>query len=406
MGLALAVWFAAGCAQEPFTEVVLTIDLQPRARESADVLEVRVWNHERDTVVLSEVVPVSEGPLTLPLHPVGGDAARTYLVEVVARDTLGDLVAVGRVEGGYVADQRLGALLCLQDDCLGETCGDGGVCDPGACETCAGPSATCQPATAELLPLALVEGCPAPSCVPTADIETRCADGLDDDCNGAIDCADEVCDNIPCERPGFACQAGECQCRQAEICDNGLNDDCDDAIDCADEDCFGEVCDSARGLRCNRDTLSCSACEGTGEVCDNGVDDDCDGFADCEDPDCCTESRCEGQRCRGADNLMCCSGGCVRIDVSERCGACGVRCPERSDGTLRSCLAYLIDPAQPEPTWLCGCNQGAGCRGDMVCERRFDRLRCGCREDSDCGTGLQCRRTGPSRHNWCRPYPL
>lgn len=403
--MALA-WVALGCGGEPYTEVVLTIDAQPRTREATELLEIQVWDHEREAVVLSETVPMPSGPLTLPLHPLGGDASRTFLVEVVARDTLGDLVAVGRAEGGYVPDQRLAALLCLQDDCLGVTCGANGPCAAGECVSCGGPSGTCAPAAVELVPPGLAERCPPPACTPTAAIETRCADGIDDDCNGAIDCEDEVCENIPCERPGFACQAGECQCRQTEICDNGLSDDCDDAVDCEDDDCFGEICDAATGLRCNRDTRSCSACEGTGEVCDNGVDDDCDGFADCEDPDCCAETRCEGQRCRGTDNLMCCGGACVRIDVSERCGGCAVRCPERGDGSLRSCLAYLIDPVQPEPTWLCGCRQREGCRGDMVCERRLDRLRCGCRSDSDCGAGLRCVRTGTERHNWCRPEPL
>ena len=55
---------------------------------------------------------------------------------------------------------------------------------------------------------------------------------------------------------------------QSEICDNGIDDDGDGLIDCADPDC------------CNFTGCDCM------EICDNGIDDDGDGLIDTADPDC------------------------------------------------------------------------------------------------------------------------
>ena len=61
-----------------------------------------------------------------------------------------------------------------------------------------------------------------------------------------------------------------------EICDNGIDDDGDGLVDCADPDCCG--------------TEDCGICL---EVnCDNGIDDDGDGLIDEDDPDCFSDSPC------------------------------------------------------------------------------------------------------------------
>ncbi len=59
--------------------------------------------------------------------------------------------------------------------------------------------------------------------------ETACADGLDNDGDGAIDCADSDCAAAP------ACQAPTSE----TACADGLDNDGDGAIDCADSDCAG-----------------------------------------------------------------------------------------------------------------------------------------------------------------------
>lgn len=61
-----------------------------------------------------------------------------------------------------------------------------------------------------------------------------------------------------------------------EICDNGIDDDGDGLVDCADPDCCG--------------IEGCGVCL---EInCDNGIDDDGDGLIDEDDPDCFSDSPC------------------------------------------------------------------------------------------------------------------
>ncbi len=113
--------------------------------------------------------------------------------------------------------------------------------------------------------------------------------GLDDDCDGAVDEALGVtaCGLGVCRREVAACDGGlPVACdplagAQDEIC-NGADDDCDGALD---EDlgvleCGVGVC--ARALpRCQAGVIAqCDAFEGAGpEACD-GLDNDCDGTSD------------------------------------------------------------------------------------------------------------------------------
>jgi MYXO-CTERM domain-containing protein len=100
----------------------------------------------------------------------------------------------------------------------------------------------------------------APSCTAPPEL---CGNGVDDDGDGAIDCADPDC-------------AGDPACLSAEQCANGVDDDGDGAIDCADPDCATDA-----------------YCLAGQELCVNGVDDDGDGAADCADPDCATAPNCQ-----------------------------------------------------------------------------------------------------------------
>ena len=90
--------------------------------------------------------------------------------------------------------------------------------------------------------------------------ESNCNNGIDDDGDGVIDCADGDC---------FA--SNECT---VEICDNGIDDDGDGWIDCSDTECF-----------------NLSFCV---EICDNGIDDNGDGLIDDEDPQCNTPAGVTG----------------------------------------------------------------------------------------------------------------
>lgn len=87
-------------------------------------------------------------------------------------------------------------------------------------------------------------------CTPTEPTEASCGNGLDDDCDGAIDGDDLDCADV----------CTPTQNREAS-CGNGLDDDCDGLIDGADPDC-APTCRPARSS-CSRDGECCSGqCRG------------------------------------------------------------------------------------------------------------------------------------------------
>jgi len=90
--------------------------------------------------------------------------------------------------------------------------------------------------------------------------EGSCADGLDDDGDGLIDCDDPDCDLDP------ACDELDCS--------DGIDGDGDGLTDCADPDCAGEtVCEEFAN-------------------CADGIDNDLDGLVDCADPECAASPVC------------------------------------------------------------------------------------------------------------------
>jgi hypothetical protein len=110
----------------------------------------------------------------------------------------------------------------------------------------------------------------AGGCIP--NLPEICNDGVDDNCNNLIDCADPGC---------FGNRA--CIVAGVEICNNGIDDDDDKLIDCADPDCVG--------------SRACRIIMGP-ETCDNGVDDNGDGLTDCADPQCVAFPACLTVACR------------------------------------------------------------------------------------------------------------
>jgi hypothetical protein len=81
--------------------------------------------------------------------------------------------------------------------------------------------------------------------------------GIDEDCDGSD------------RHSGPACPSGD-----PEICDDGIDNDGDGDIDCADADCSG---DPACG----------GGCDPSPEICDDDIDNDCDGKVDCADKKDC-----------------------------------------------------------------------------------------------------------------------
>lgn len=84
-----------------------------------------------------------------------------------------------------------------------------------------------------------------------------CGNGIDDNSNGLVDCADSAC-----------IAQSSCQ-PKVEICSNSIDDDSNGLVDCADPVCSGA-----------------SFCATQPEICDNHVDDNLDGKTDCSDVAC------------------------------------------------------------------------------------------------------------------------
>lgn len=93
----------------------------------------------------------------------------------------------------------------------------------------------------------------------------RCGDGIDNDGNGLIDCADKAgCGAFAFCRPPVE--------NTPELCQDGKDNDLDGFIDCRDSDCKGFTV--------------CNPTENTLALCKDGKDNDGDGLIDCKDPDC------------------------------------------------------------------------------------------------------------------------
>jgi hypothetical protein len=152
-------------------------------------------------------------------------------------------------------------------------------------------------------------------CSATSETASTCYDGLDNDCDGDVDCADADCSGVSCGG-GRVCNGGACVCSGSgsessdALCSDGIDNDCDGDVDCADAECGGLSCGD-HGLVCSAGACMCAAggSESSPSLCTDGIDNDCDGDIDCAD------GNCSGVSC-GAHGLACDAGAC-------RCGAGG-----------------------------------------------------------------------------------
>lgn len=112
-----------------------------------------------------------------------------------------------------------------------------------------------------LIALALMLGTPAFAGEGAED--DNCTDGVDNDTDDLVDCADDECADDP-------------SCEETEAtCDDVFDNDADGDIDCADDDCVDDA-----------------MCEETETLCDDSFDNDGDGDIDCDDDDCSENESC------------------------------------------------------------------------------------------------------------------
>jgi hypothetical protein len=193
-----------------------------------------------------------------------------------------------------------------------------------------------------LVPFALLVGCGEPE---------LCNDGIDNDNDGAADCADlEDCStNAACEAPGN------------EDCDNGQDDDGDGQVDCADANCTN---DPACALP---------------EDCDNGQDDDGDNLVDCNDdeclnaPNCLPDEVCNDLKDNDRDGAVdCADSDCTKDPACAPGNECTDKIDNDGDG--------FFDAADP------GCQiEGSTSEDDNQCNDGIDNDFDGDIDNSDSG---------------------
>ncbi len=124
-----------------------------------------------------------------------------------------------------------------------------------------------------------------------------CWDGVDNDSDGVVDCADPDCQGL--QGPG----GGICQLPESS-CSDGYDNDGDGSSDCADPDCVSDP--------------ACSSSEN----CTDGVDNDGDGFVDCQDADCQSYASCTmytDECLNGALPLSHCDAGFAPCNANGHC---------------------------------------------------------------------------------------
>jgi hypothetical protein len=220
---------------------------------------------------------------------LGGETCQSY-----AGCSGGTLACNGSCDG-YDTTNCTGCPVCNNDgtcdpgedcdgcpnDCVSGTT-SGAQCNNGICEAANGESCLTCPQDCD----GVQNGKPSN--------RFCCGDGATG--AGAVDCGDprctdngDQCTNVPMS-PGsfccgdFTCDAGEScgncalDCTTGgEICTGGVDEDCDGDVDCADSECSGDP--------------ACQQCVPTsskekGPRCSDGIDNDCDGLIDGADPDC------------------------------------------------------------------------------------------------------------------------
>jgi len=247
-----------------------------------------------------------------------------------------------------------GLVDCQDPDCGGLACSPFGLtCDASAktCSVCPGGQA----------------------------VEATCNDGVDNDCNGKIDCADPSCQpstsgpGRTCGPFGRTCTSdggGACGCSgnggAAEAtetsCGDGFDNDCNGKIDCADTSCGGRSCDSngSVGKTCSSGLCTCPG--GAAEICNDGVDNNCNGLVDCQDPTCQPAGSTPGAACDSAGN----------------------RCSAQTTSTPSTCIVCSGNGKPPEPVET-SCSDGV----DNDCDGRIDCA------DANC-LGLSCNAANPA----------
>ena len=188
----------------------------------------------------------------------------------------------------------------------------------------------------------------------------KCANGVDDDCDGDLDGADADCGDCHCG--DGVCQTAECgeawddQVRTCAAdcasCGNGTCDPGEGPVDCF-EDCCGGCGDGiCKGGECGEGPANCPQ-DCTDYSCGDGFCDAAENAVDC--PDDCHRYKCGNHTCEpGEDSASCsldCSAACGDCECGggESYGTCPTDCGSCGDGYCLSTCANINE----ETKWSC-----------------------------------------------------
>jgi len=189
---------------------------------------------------------------------------------------------------------------------------------------------------------ALTDADPADACVPSG---LEVCDGIDNDCNGAIDDGDLSGIGAPCSTDVGECTAGVTECDEGmitcsgqlpsiEICDtldNDCNGDPDNGNPGGGAFCGTDVGECTSGITtCLAGDVSCQGnYDGTDELC-NGLDDDCDNEYD--------EDIADGGSCGPATDTGPCEFGVLQcVGGQMQCVGAVHAALEQCDATDHDC---------------------------------------------------------------------
>jgi hypothetical protein len=388
---------AAGESEAAFVEGTRVADFADLPAGSVSV-KVRVMSLTNELLV-ERVARLS----------VSGDYALTMVVTrncegIVCPDPEGDLnrntCNAGKcVEPGCLPEQPQFCLepeCAVDSDCVGDAACVATYCRAGTC-LFVPDDAKCKQGQA----CDVTRGCHAvdgTDCKPQGATETICDDGVDDDCDGEIDCFDADCAGRACDdanecTTGETCEKSTCGGGKALACDDG-------------EPCTSDACDPKKG--CVNAPRTSGACD-DGNACTEGdqcVSGHCKGGAAvaCDDKNPCTDDKCDSDTgCAHVPNKASCDDGdaCTTGDTCAA-GACkpgaAVACDDKNPCTDDGCNAksgcfsksnaaacddgVYCNGADTCASGICSVHAGDPCK--MVCSEP-GKTCVGCAVEGDCG---------------------
>ena len=211
-------------------------------------------------------------------------------------------------------------------------------------------------------------------CTVTVDVsQENCNDGIDNDGDGQIDCADQDCAGVACDDGQFCTVGDTCQ---NHVCTGGPARDCSDGNACTTDSC-------------NETTNQCDHAPLTGSPCEDGsfctVNDVCQAGTctpgparDCSDGNDCTADTCNEatDHCdhdtAPLENASCDDGAFCTVNDTCHSGICSGStrdCNDHNDCTVDSCNENT-DQCVNNPAPLNGtaCYDGAFCTVNDTCQ--------------------------------------